>query len=67
MPTRTQQKWKTSLFLFCITKIRTIKDRDYLKQTQIILYVIQHKTAFLLVSLLQISDERGLNQARSET
>lgn len=43
------------------------KDRGYLGHTQIILYVIQHKTAFLLVSLLQISDEKRLNQVRSET
>lgn len=43
------------------------KDRDYLRHIQIILYVIQHKTAFLLVSLLQISDEKELNQVRSET
>jgi len=43
------------------------KGRGYLGHIQIILYVIQHKTAFLLVSLLQISDERRLNQVRSET
>ena len=43
------------------------KDRNYLRHIQNYLYVIQHKTAFLLVSLLQISDERRLNQARSET
>ena len=43
------------------------KDRSYLKHLQIILYVIQYKTTFLLVSLLQNSDERRLNQVRSET
>lgn len=43
------------------------KDGGYLKHLQIILYVIQHKIAFFLVSLLQISDERRLNRARSET
>lgn len=43
------------------------KDRGYLEHLQIILYVIQHKIAFLLVSLLQISDERRSNRARSET
>lgn len=43
------------------------KDRGYLGHIQIILYVIQHKIAFLSVSLLQISDEKELNQVRSET
>lgn len=43
------------------------KDRSYSGQLQIILYVVQHKTAFLLVSLLQISDEKELNWVRCET
>lgn len=43
------------------------KDRGYSEHIQIILYVVQHKIAFLLVSLLQISDERELNRVRCET
>nr|DAV93435.1 MAG TPA: hypothetical protein [Microviridae sp.] len=43
------------------------KDRGYLRHIQIILYVIQHKIALLIVSLLQISDEKGLNRVRCET